>query len=398
MAIMPVTSESVRKIKVTPEKPDIVIFDGHLRGFGARVRLLKDGSVTRRFLFQYKAHGKHHRMDCGSLADVTATEARATAQKYHAAVIEGRNPALEKQNFQTQEVLTLGAAIRDYLAGPAARLRGLNQVKSYLEKSLQELHRLKAAEITRAHVSQIVEKIEKGSGPSAANRARAALSAVYTQLVMRRDASAANPVDGSYVAREKEERDRVLSDQEVAALWLGLPDNDFGKIIKLCLLTGCRRDEIGELKWSEVDLERRTITLPRERTKNKRRHEVPLTNEAVTVLQAQPRRHTDNVFGAGADGFNNWAHAKRRLDKAVSIAHWTIHDTRRTVRTGLGKLGIPPHICEAVINHMPPKLLRTYDTNRYEAEKRQALERWETHLLTAIAQATGGNVTPLRKA
>jgi integrase len=398
MAVIPVTNESVRKIKVTPTKPDVVIFDGSLHGFGARVRLRKDGSVSRRFLFQYKAHGKHYRIDCGSLNERPATEARAKAQEYADAVRAGKNPALDKHTQQTKEVLTLGAAIRDYLAGPGAKLKGLAQTKAYLENSWRGLHVLPLASITRAHVSQVVENIEKKSGPSAANRARTALSAVYTKLAMRRDASLTNPVDGSYLAIEAEERDRALTDQELATVWLGLPNSDFGNIVRLCLLTGCRRNEIGGLKWSEVDLDKRTITLPKERTKNKRRHEVPLTNEAVTILQSQLRRPTDNVFGAGAGGFSNWNNAKRSLDKTVLIAHWTIHDTRRTVRTGLGKLGTPPHICEAVINHMPPKLLRTYDTNKYEAEKRRALEAWESHLLVCVAQATGGNVTALRKA
>ena len=76
---------------------------------------------------------------------------------------------------------------------------------------------------------------------------------------------------------------------------------------------------------------------------------------------------------------------------------WTLHDLRRTVGTGLGKLGIAPHVAEAVLNHLPPKLIRTYDRNKYESEKRVALDQWATHLKTIVAQATGANVTPLRK-
>ena len=76
---------------------------------------------------------------------------------------------------------------------------------------------------------------------------------------------------------------------------------------------------------------------------------------------------------------------------------WTLHDLRRTVRTGLGKLGIAPHVAEAVLNHLPPKLIRTYDRNKYESEKRVALDQWATHLKTIVAQATGANVAPLRK-
>jgi hypothetical protein len=75
---------------------------------------------------------------------------------------------------------------------------------------------------------------------------------------------------------------------------------------------------------------------------------------------------------------------------------WILHDLRRTVRTGLGKLGVQPHIAEAVLNHLPPKLIRTYDRNTYAAEKKAALDQWASHLKTIVAQATGANVTPLR--
>ena len=75
---------------------------------------------------------------------------------------------------------------------------------------------------------------------------------------------------------------------------------------------------------------------------------------------------------------------------------WTLHDLRRTVRTGLGRLGVQPHIAEAVLNHLPPKLIRTYDRNTYAAEKRDVLDKWAAHLRAIVAQATGANLTALR--
>lgn len=98
----------------------------------------------------------------------------------------------------------------------------------------------------------------------------------------------------------------------------------------------------------------------------------------------------------GRSGFCAWTSGKRELD-GVLEQPWTVHDLRRTVRTGLGKLGVQPHIAEGVLNHLPPKLIRTYDTNKYEAEKRAALDQWASHLKIIVAQATGANVTALRK-
>jgi integrase len=116
----------------------------------------------------------------------------------------------------------------------------------------------------------------------------------------------------------------------------------------------------------------------------------------LQILQDIMRRgNRDHVFGIAraSGGFSGWSAAKRRLDKAVGFKDWRLHDLRRTVRTGLGKLGVQPHVAEAVLNHLPPKLIRTYDRNTYAAEKRDALDKWASHLKVVIAQATGANVT-----
>jgi integrase len=172
--------------------------------------------------------------------------------------------------------------------------------------------------------------------------------------------------------------------------------NNYGRIVRLLILTGCRRDEIGALQWSEIDFDAKTITLPAIRTKNGQQHVVPLCKDALQILQEIPRRDCDRVFGRRA-GFSHWSKSKRLLDAQLKLAPWTLHDLRRTVRTGLGKLGIAPHVAEAVLNHLPPKLIRTYDRNTYAAEKREALDRWASHLAVAIAQASGANVTKLER-
>ena len=208
-----------------------------------------------------------------------------------------------------------------------------------------------------------------------------------------------NPVIGTATQEESGPRERSLTDMEVASLWSRTPDNDYGHIVRLLLLTGCRRIEIGDLRWSEIDLEARTITLPGTRTKNRAEHVVPLCDAALKILQAIPRRtDRDFVFGSGLGGFNGWGRSKADLDKLLKFSTpWTLHDVRRTVRTGLGMLGVEPHVAEAALNHLPPKLIRTYDRNTYAAEKRAALDLWANHLAVAVAQASGANVTTLRQ-
>jgi integrase len=179
-------------------------------------------------------------------------------------------------------------------------------------------------------------------------------------------------------------------------VWLGAPDSDYGRILRLILLTGCRREEIGGLKWSEIDLEARTITLPVDRTKNHQAHVVPLTDAAFDILSGC-ERDGKFVFGrTKAKGFNGWSKAKEELDRIVKLEPWTVHDLRRTVRTGLSRLKVLPHVAEAVVNHLPAMLIRTYDLHTYETEKRDALDQWAHHVKTIVAQASGANVTRMK--
>ena len=146
-------------------------------------------------------------------------------------------------------------------------------------------------------------------------------------------------------------------------------------------------------RWSEVDPDAaKTITIPATRSKNHTEHVVPLSDRAITVLKVIPRRAgRDYVFGVSRDGgFSNWSRAKLGLDGKLKFkTDWTVHDIRRKVRTGLGMLGIQPHIAEAVLNHLPAKLIRTYDRNTYEAEKKAALNAWANHWPSPSHRLTG---------
>jgi integrase len=135
--------------------------------------------------------------------------------------------------------------------------------------------------------------------------------------------------------------------------------------------TVCRRAEIGSLRWSEVDIEARTITIAKQRTKNGMEHSVPLADGALSILQGITRRgDRDFVFGVRGGGFSDWSRSKIALDKAVALKEdWRLHDLRRTVRTGLGKLGIQPHVAEAVLNHLPPKLIPTIATPTWQRKE-----------------------------
>lgn len=393
---MKLTQANIAKIKIEGGKSERIEFDEAMPGFGLRIRS-GDKSESRTFIVQYKIGAKHRRITLGNVSKINLDTAKQEAKRIFGKVATGKDPAAEKNAARREASNTLDAIITEYLEAKKGVLRPATYYATeyYLNRLWKPVHGVSAASATRATIAATTRAIARQNGVVTANRARASLSAMFVWAIGEGKCDA-NPVIGTNKQEEAAPRDRVLTDEEAAAVWLGLPEGDYGNIVRLLMLTGCRRDEIGGLRWSEYDEEAKTITLPATRTKNGKAHVVPLSCAALAILKAMPRRAgRDCVFGNGVAGFAGWSKAKLALDAKVKLVQWTIHDLRRTVRTGLGMLGVAPHVAEAVLNHLPPKLIRTYDRNSYEDEKRKALELWSGHLAVAIGKATGANVTVL---
>jgi integrase len=195
-------------------------------------------------------------------------------------------------------------------------------------------------------------------------------------------------------------RERVLSDGELKAVFAACVDDDCGNIVKLLTFTGCRRDEIAALRWNELDLDTGVLTIPAKRVKNRRTLTLTLPEPALKILRSVTRRDGPCVFGDPRHGFTGWSAAKRKLDERLAsggkqLSHWTLHDLRRTMRTGLGRLHVPPHIAELAINHTKTTIVATYDKYRYEAEVAAALAKWAEHMM-AIVEGRKSKVVPLR--
>jgi integrase len=239
--------------------------------------------------------------------------------------------------------------------------------------------------------------IAKENGLVTANRARSTLSSLFAWAIGE-GLCESNPIIGTNVQEETARR-RVLTDADLAAIWKAAPDDDYGRIVKLLTLTGQRREEIGALRWSEIDMNKKLITLSASRTKNGVEHQIPLSDAAMMVLKTCCRDH-DLLFGLGPNGFAGWSRSKLALDAACGVKDWTIHDLRRTVATRMADIGIQPHVIEAVLNHVSGHKAGgagIYNRSTYAAEKRAALDAWANHLAVAIAQANGANVTKLER-
>jgi integrase len=413
---MKLTQASIARLALPAGKSEAIFFDDDLPGFGLRIR--EGGSRT--FVVQYALGGRQRRMTIGSAKVaqdggglLTAAKARETAGNLLAKVRLGQDPAGDRAEARVRAAdELLGDVVGRFLARQERRLRPRSYIdtKRYLEQYWKPLHGFHVARISRATVAARVSKIADLHGPVSADRARAALSAFFA-WVIGEGLCDMNPVIGTNKHFDgAKSRDRVLADRQLAIIWRALPDSDYGDIVKLLVLTGQRREEIGGLRWAEIDFETRAITLPPDRTKNGRPHEVPLSKPALAILKSRERRAgRDFVFGDGprqpngadeerAGGFQGWSKCKTALDtRTATIGAWRLHDVRRTVATRMAELGVQPHVVEAVLNHISGHkagVAGIYNRSSYAAEKRAALELWGKHVqsLTAVDKTDGQRV------
>jgi integrase len=366
MAVGKVTISSIAKL-------DGWLWDTHVTGFGAR---RQTNGVF--YYVRYRHNGQQTVHSIGRHGPLTPDTARSRAKQLLGTVAGGTDPfaqALAGEGFST--------TVERYLERkrPALKPNSLRETERYLRNHSAPLHRLRLDQIDRRKVAALLGEIETSRGPVSRNRLRNALSAFFSWCVQE-GLLEANPVTGTGKANENGARERVLTRDELRKLWRGLGDDPFSDVVRLLLLTGQRRNEIGHLQWGEVDPARKMIVLSPARTKNSRTHELPLSAQALVILTRQPRRNSsDYLFGER--GFNDWAREKARLDQRLGIAAYTIHDLRRSAATGMAELGVQPHIIEAVLNHVSGHkagVAGIYNRAKYADEMRLALQRWADHV------------------
>lgn len=196
-----------------------------------------------------------------------------------------------------------------------------------------------------------------------------------------------------------EGRDRVLTDDELKAVWKAaeVASAPFGSLVRMLILTGQRREEVAGMRWGEVSDDMTTWTLPTARTKNGQPHIVPLSQAARALLGGRPEKVKPGTLvfpgQTGETPFGGWSKAKAKLDTDAGVTDWRIHDLRRTVATGLQRLGIKLEVTEAVLNHVSGSragIVGIYQRHDWAAEKRAALDTWAAHVAAIQAEKPTG--------
>jgi integrase len=299
------------------------------------------------------------------------------------------------------------------------RLRSRKVVEALIRRELIPILGDKPiGEIRRRDIIALIENIKSrgkvfpgkrrttSGGTYAARHAFAQLSKFFNWAVARDieglESSPCSGVKVSDLLGASQPRSRVLTETEIRAVWeaftnMGWP---FGDAFRLLLLTGQRLREIAEAQWNEVDFEQAILTIPAERMKANAEHIVPLSAAAMALLRGVPRFAGGGfIFSATAgrkpvSGFSKATNQARQL--AGILGHWQLHDLRRTVRTRLSELGVSPFTAELVMAHTQTGVHGVYDLHKYDAEKRDALIKWEARLLSIVAPPNNVVAMPVR--
>jgi integrase len=419
------TDITIRKLLANPPPKRKENRDG---GKHAGLFFIIQPSGAASWALRYRADGASRKLTLGGFPSLDLKAARRAAEEARGRIAKGEDPAGQKRAEKAAarverhaEDDLVGRVVDTFVERHAkAHTRDWRETGRLLTRNVvRRWQGRRLSQIGRADVHNLLDEIcdrgIRGQGaPIGANRVFSQLRKMCSWAVAR-GIIEKSPCDGvSAPSSERgRARERVLSDDELRLVWkaadsIGWP---FGPIVRLLILTGARRDEVAQMEWREVDLDRAVWTLPASRSKNRREHAIPLSDMALAVLRSLPRLdRSEFVFTTNArTPVSGFSKAKPAFDRAMAelageappIPDWVLHDLRRTVATNLQRLGVRLEVTEAVLNHVSGSragIVGVYQRHEWAAEKRQALDAWARRLETIVSGAEATNVIELARA
>jgi integrase len=368
------TDKLLRGLKA-PTSGQVDYWDELLPSFGVRI-----GTTGRKsFIVGARIKGRYTRFTLKpAFPHLSLAEARLRAKQIFADAQAGIGPEVRKKR---DERGTFGAVAADFMASHGVKLRTSKQIQRMIDVDLTEWHDRQITEIKRADIKGLIRQ-KAQTAPIAANRLLALISKIFN-WALKEDLIEASPAMMIDRPGKETERERSLSADEIKSIWGAFDRYPWGPLFKMLLITGQRCGEVGGMKWSEVTEDGWRI--PNERAKRGKGHLVPLSSLAREVLADIPQMG-EYVFRWRNDKpLQGWSNAKERVDKIATIAHWRLHDLRRTFATHLRSLGIDRLIVSKLLNHAEGGVTKIYDRWAADPEKTAAMERWASRLREIIA-------------
>jgi integrase len=429
------TVRAIENVKASESRREIP--DGLLVG----LYLVVQPSGAKSFAVRYRHAGQPRKLTIGAYPAINLEAARDIGAKALRAAAEGRDPAGEKQTAKGDAKRQAAEELRgkrDLYENVAREFIERHAIKSNKESTWRETARIlglrpsphdpntlvdiggdvmstwkgrRIQEITKRDVISLLDGVNDRGSPIMANRVLSAVRKLFNWCVAR-DVLQVSPCQLIAPPAPERSRDRVLSDDELRLVWNAAEGEGwpFGPLVKLLMLTGQRLSEVSDMQWEEIDFEKRLWTLPAERVKNSERHDVPLPDAAIAILTALPRIKTSKgyVFATRHDAaVSGFSRAKQRLDAAIALTagdtpvpRWTFHDLRRTMASGMARLGISLPVIEKVLNHTSGTfrgVVGVYQRHSFADEKRAALAAWASFVEAIVSGQSPANVVPMTR-
>jgi integrase len=379
-----------------PKEGQIDYFDKQFSGLSLRV----SQSGVKAWTYLYRINGKARRMTLGRFPETSVADAHDKWRKARDDVRAKKDPGAIKQQIEKDP----GAGRTDF-RGVAAEWLKRDQEKNRSHRLVARMierevlpawgHR-EITDIKRRDVLDLIDSIADRGHVTSARRVHGRLHRLFRWAVGRGIVEL-NPLTGLDKPGTEVRRDRVLTDAELVKVWnaatrIGFP---YGPAFQLLALTGARREEIAQLRWSEIDGD--VINLKGARTKNGEAHIIPLSAPARAILENLPRFQGSNfvITMTGKVPVSMWSKAKREIDDLAWIDDWRTHDLRRTTATGLQKLKVPLQVTESVLGHVAGSragVVGIYQRHDYAEEKAAALEAWGAHVMALVKGRKRGKV------
>jgi len=412
------TDKQIQSAKSAPEGSRYILWDATAPALGLRVT----DKGHKSWLVQRRVNGRMVKLTLGDYPTVSLLAAREKARGALDEMVRGIDPRQSNSKPETASGLrrdSFEAAVEIYIKREVEknrRPRTQDEIIRPLRKLLvPRWGSLPLASIGPDRIVEVLDELVDAGKPVAANRTYSVLRRFFRWCCLDRRLIPTNPASLVRKPTKEHSRTRTLSDEELREVWLATEFMEwpFGVFIRGLMLTGQRRNELAGLTWGELDLPARRWTIPAERTKNAKEHIVPLSDAMLSILTSTTRFWipSDDADGSpsgpvfttnGKTGVSGFSRARKRLDllmlsmrrdaaraagrdpvKIKAVHAWTFHDLRRSCATGMGRIGIPPYIIEAVLNHSSgfrAGVAGVYQRQPYLEERRHALNAWAEHI------------------
>ena len=338
-------------------------------GFGVCVT----ANGSRSFILNYRHRGELRRMTIGKWPTWTALLAVKEARELRRAIDRGEDPLGARRREAAATEKTFKAICEEFFKREGAKLRTKDERENDLKRlAYPQLGSKAVEEIRRSDIVRLLDYVADENGPVMADRLLALIRRVLNWHATRSD-DFVSPIVRGMARNASSPRQRILSDDEIRAVWTAKGDFPaaYHALIKFLLLTGARRAEAAEMPREE--LRNGVWLLPAARNKVKVDLARPLSKQALAVLPAGTGNYVF-VPPRGAKPLADFSKWKQQLDEACGVRDWTLHDLRRTARSLMGRADVPTDHAERCLGHVIGGVRGVYDCWQYVPQMRRAYD------------------------